>query len=250
MSCLVSVIVPFFNAAKTLERTLDSIKRQTFFSFEVIMVDDCSTDDSCLIAQQFAEKDNRFQLWCQDKNQGVAAARNKGLDKAKGKYVCFLDADDWWSEDKLELQVDFMQQSQVALSYMSYTRVDENSLSKKNDVIPQSKVTFSDMLKSNHIGNLTAMVLRESIGHIRFEKIGHEDYIFWLDVLRQVKEAKRVPTTASKCFYLVRAGSLSSNKVKMIKWQWHIYREHLKLSSISAVYYLLFYVLYALKKRI
>lgn len=245
---LVSIVIPMHNAAAILPRTLDSLKQQTFCTFEVIMVDDYSTDQTREVAEQYLV-DRRFRLICLPRNGGVANARNEGIEHAKGDYLCFLDADDWWHESKLEIQVSAMVTNAWDLSYMEYLRVQEGTNRKLSRVIPPATLDFRQLLKSNYIGNLTAMIRRQAIGDIRFSKAGHEDYIFWLAILKKGVAAYRVPTDQPLCFYLVRQGSLSSNKFKALKWQWRIYRDTLGLSLVQATWYLMWYMVNALKKR-
>ncbi|ETD72638.1 glycosyl transferase [Pelistega indica] len=246
---VVSIIVPAYNAEKTLEKTLLSIQRQQHKNVEVLIVNDCSTDKTIEVAERFCLADSRFFLFNQEKNAGVAAARNRGIKEASGEYVCFLDADDWWGEDKLTDQLAFMQTNNVALSYMPYVRIQEYTGNQLSIVNPPAKLTFNDLLKSNYIGNLTAMVTRTAIGDTRFQKIGHEDYVFWLEILRKNIVAFCVPGNSVKCFYLVRKNSLSSSKFKMITWQWKIYRNYLKLSYHKSFIFLICYIVQGIRKR-
>ncbi|HBP29278.1 MAG TPA: glycosyl transferase [Advenella kashmirensis] len=245
---LVSIIIPMHNAATVLPRTLDSVQQQTFRSFEVIMIDDCSTDNTREVAQRY-QRDERFHLVQLPGNVGVAGARNEGIARASGSYICFLDADDWWDERKLEIQTTWMENNQCDLSYMDYIRIEDGSGRSLSRVTPPATVNFKTLLKSNFIGNLTAMIHRRAIGDIRFNKAGHEDYIFWLSVLRRGITAYRVPTQQPLCFYLVRPGSLSSNKFRAVKWQWQIYRCTLGISLMPSLWYLAWYLVNALKKR-
>lgn len=245
---LVSIIIPMHNAASLLPRTLDSLCRQTFTQFEVIMVDDCSTDPTREVASKYLH-DARFCLVTLPLNNGVANARNEGIERAKGQYLCFLDADDWWETDKLAIQLAWMRQHDCKLSYMDYLRIEDGTDRTLAKVEPPLNVDFNAMLKSNFIGNLTAMVSRDAVGETRFQRFGHEDYIFWLSILKNDGTANKIPTDTPRCFYLVRAGSLSSNKLRTVKWQWLIYRQKLGLNLISSTWYLACYLAHALKKR-
>ena len=247
-SPLVSVIIPMHNAAPLLPRTLDSLCKQTFAQFEVIMVDDRSTDQTREVASRYLH-DARFKLVPLETNNGVANARNEGITRAKGEYLCFLDADDWWEADKLATQLAWMQQHDCTLSYMDYLRIEDGTGKTLAKVAAPTNVDFKAMLKSNFIGNLTAMVSRSAVGATRFQRFGHEDYIFWLTILKNGGTAQKVPTATPQCFYLVRPGSLSSNKLRTVKWQWQIYRRILGLSLLPSIWYLACYLVYALKKR-
>jgi len=243
----ISIIVPMYNAEKYMEKTLQTISQQTYTNFEVLMIDDCSTDNTKKIAKSYL-KDNRFTLIALKTNSGVANARNIGIENANGDYICFLDSDDWWSPFKLEIQINYMIRKNLTLSCMSYTRINEKG-EAISEVFPPKIIKYNDLLKSNHIGNLTSMIKKQVIGSSRFEKIGHEDYIFWLEILKKNIDCYTVVAPPIHNFYLVRKSSLSSNKIKTIKWQWRIYRKNENLNLFKSLFFLIHYIFYGLKKR-
>lgn len=245
---LVSVVMPVYNAAATLRRSIDSVLAQTHARWELVAVDDCSRDGSWEILRGFAAADPRVRPIRLARNGGVAAARNAGLDAAAGRYVAFLDSDDRWHPRKLELQLACLRESGARVSYSAFDRVaeDDRVLSR---VVPPASVTHRDMLKSNHIGNLTGMYLREGAADARFLAMGHEDYVFWLELVRRAGRAVRVDAEGPLAWYLVRASSVSSNKLRAAGWQWRIYRDVEKLGFANAVRYMGFYVWHALAKR-
>lgn len=246
----VSIVVPVFNAQATLEKTLDSIKQQTLQNIEVLCVDDCSTDGSLQILHRYAEADARFKVCSLPVNGGVANARNQGVLRATGEYLCFLDADDWWLPQKLALQYEYMRAHDSQLTYMAYARVNEESVSYKV-IEPPDSIRYKQLLRTNHIGNLTAMVSADLIrkGNLLFKSMGHEDYFFWLEALQQTDHAELVPSSQAMCFYLVRDGSLSSNKFRAAQWQWVIYRKELGLGFGKSLRYFMYYLVYAVHKR-
>ncbi len=246
---LVTVITPAFNAARFLPRLVPSVLGQTLKKIEWIVVDDCSTDEThgLLLA---AASDARLRVIRHARNGGVATARNTGLAHARGRYVCFLDSDDYWAEDKLEMQYTFMERSACEISYMSYRRVDETGR-ERSVVAPPEQTDYDDMLVSNRIGNLTAMVRRDLLTGIEFRRIGHEDYVFWLEAIRRCGTARRVPDAGhARCFYAVSASSLSGNKFRAARWQWNIYRNELRIGLIRSATLFLRYVIAALRKRV
>lgn len=245
---LISIIIPIYNAEKTIQKTLNSVLNQSYKKFEVLMIDDSSHDKSKEIAASYT-KDKRFKLISLEKNSGVANARNIGIESSSGEYICFLDSDDWWESEKLNLQIKNTLDNNLSLSYMSYLRIDEKTLRFLSEVKPPKHLTYKDLLRSNHIGNLTTMIKKSSIGNIRFKKIGHEDYVFWLEILKNGITAHLINTELNQCNYLVRQSSLSSNKLKTIKWQWNIYRKNEKLSYFQSFFFTLAYIINALKKR-
>jgi glycosyltransferase involved in cell wall biosynthesis len=244
----VSVIVPVFNASSTIERTLASIKNQTLQNIEILCIDDCSIDGTYDILMRYARTDRRFKVCRLPENRGVSAARNEGVSRATGRYLCFLDADDWWLPEKLLIQFRYMEKRGLSLTYMAYSRVREDGVVYR-DIKPPRSTSYKQLLCSNHIGNLTAMVRAEAADTITFKKMGHEDYFFWLEVLNRNGVAELVHTEQPLCFYLVRKGSLSSNKIKAAKWQWVIYREQIGLGLLQSLRYFVHYLAYAGFKR-
>jgi len=244
---LVSVVMPVFNAEATLRRAMDSVLGQTHAELEVLAVDDGSRDASWSILKAYAAADPRVRAFKAASNGGVAAARNLALDAAAGQFVAFLDSDDAWHPEKLERQLATMRDTGARVSYTAFRRVGEDGR-VLSDVIPPAEVTYADMLRSNHIGNLTGMYARD-LGDTRFLRIGHEDYVFWLDRVRRAGRAVCVPSDEPLAWYLVRRSSVSSNKLRAARWQWRIYRDVEKLGWLASVHYMAFYVWHALAKR-
>jgi teichuronic acid biosynthesis glycosyltransferase TuaG len=245
----VTIITPAYNAEHFLRETVGSVAAQTFVDFEHIIVDDCSTDATARIIAQ-ACADPRVRGVRTERNGGVAAARNLGLESARGSLICFLDADDRWTPDKLERQVSFMCATGVGCSYMDYQRTD---LAGKplGIVAPPATIELSELLKSNFIGNLTAMATKAAIGGTRFRRIGHEDYVFWLEVVRRVGQARKVPTSQPPaCLYRVTGTSLSANKLRAAAWQWNIYREVAGLDLVRSAWFFSNYVVKGVLKRV
>lgn len=244
---LVSVIMPAYNAAAFIARSIDSVLAQTHAELELIIVDDGSTDDTFAYLEGRAKLDARIILLAQAGNAGVAAARNAGIAAARGACIAFLDSDDWWHPRKLELQLQQMRQVGARVSYSAYQRIAEDGrvLSTVN---PPASVTHADMLRSNYIGHLTGLYER-SLGDGEFQRIGHEDYVFWLQMLRRAGRAIRIEHGEPLAFYLVRDGSVSANKWRAIGWQWRIYRDVEELSFPLAARFMLMYAWNALAKR-
>lgn len=243
---LVSVVMPVYNAESTMRRSIESVLSQTFRQVELLLVDDGSRDGSSAIIEEYARLDPRVRPLHQS-NAGVAAARNAGIAAARGSHVAFLDSDDWWAPRKLELQLAEMRRCDALVAYAGYQRVAEDGrlLSR---VRPPAQVAYRDMLCSNHIGNLTGIYDRR-IGDVEFRRMGHEDYVFWLDRVRRAGHAVCVAAAEPLAFYLVREGSVSANKLRAAGWQWRIYRQVEGLSLPFAGWYMLQYVAHALRKR-
>ncbi len=243
---LVSVVMPVYNAEATMRRSIESVLEQTFAALELVLVDDGSRDGSAAIIQEYVLVDPRVRSLHQA-NAGVAAARNAGIAASRGSHVAFLDSDDWWAPCKLELQLDEMFRRDALVAYAGYQRIAEDGR-LLSQVRPPAQVDYRDMLRSNHIGNLTGIYDRR-IGDAEFRRMGHEDYVFWLDRVRRAGIAVCVPSAEPLGFYLVRGGSVSANKLRAAGWQWRIYREVERLSLPRAGWYMLQYVIHALRKR-
>jgi glycosyltransferase involved in cell wall biosynthesis len=239
--------MPAYNAATTIARSIDSVLAQTRPELELIVVDDCSTDATPGLIAAYAVADPRVRVHRQPANAGVAAARNAGIELASGSHVAFLDSDDWWHPRKLELQIAQMQEAGARISYCSYRRVAENG-EVLSIIRPPPRLSHADMLRSNFIGNLTGVYARD-LGPARFLAIGHEDYVFWLQMIRRAGSALRIEHDEPLASYLVRDGSVSSNKLRAAGWQWRIYREIEGMSVPKASRYMLHYAWNALAKR-
>lgn len=243
----VSVVMPVYNAADTVAQSMQSVLAQTYPDLELVIVDDGSADDSPAVIDAVGGHDPRVVVLRNPGNRGVAASRNTGIEAASGDYIAFLDSDDWWHPRKLEVQLAQMRAAGARVSYAGYQRVDEAG-HPLSTVRPPATVGYADMLKSNRIGNLTGLYDR-SLGDGRFQRVGHEDYVFWLQMVRRAGIAVCARYPEPLAFYRVRAGSLSSDKLKAARWQWHIYREMENLSRTDACRYFLHYGVNALVKR-
>jgi glycosyltransferase involved in cell wall biosynthesis len=239
--------MPAYNAAATLLRSMHSVLHQTEGALELIVVDDGSTDATARILEATAEGDPRIVPIRQPRNAGVAAARNTGIEAARGDYIAFLDSDDRWSSEKLAVQLEQMRSTGTAISYGSYRRVD-GAGRVLSVVEPPARIRYADMLRSNHIGNLTGMYDRR-IGDGRFERIGHEDYVFWMGQVRRSGEARRVVHPSPVADYLVRGDSLSADKLQAARWQWNVYRRVEGLGWWRAAWYFANYAAIATVKR-
>jgi glycosyltransferase involved in cell wall biosynthesis len=244
----VSVVMPAYNAAATLVASMRSVLAQTHGEVELLVIDDCSTDATWELAREAAIHDPRVRPIRAQANGGVAAARNAGIEAATGSHVAFLDSDDRWHPQKLAIQLAAMAAQGAPVSYTAYERVSEQG-AVLSTVRPPARVDHATMLKGNRIGNLTGMY-STGLGEMRFEKAGHEDYVFWLKLVRRAGLAICAGHPQPLAYYLVRAGSLSANKLRAAQWQWHIYREVEKIGPLASTWYFLNYAAGALGKRI
>ncbi|MEQ5679554.1 glycosyltransferase family 2 protein [Providencia rettgeri] len=240
---LVSIIMPCYNAEKYISESINSVLAQTYTKFELIIIDDSSTDKSINIISEY--QDNRIKLIKSNLNQGVATSRNKGIMAAKGQYISFLDSDDLWEPSKLEKQITLLE-SGWDLVCSNYSAFKSDGKTKLR--ISPRVITYEDLLRSCFIGNLTGIYCAKKLGKFFQKSTGAEDYLMWLAILKSAQKAYCIQESLAK--YRISNTSLSSNKFKAIKWQWSIYRNELKLSTPKSLYYFSHYLLNALKKRI
>ena len=243
----VSIIVPMYNAEKFIGKTIESVLAQTYQNWEMLIMNDVSTDNSLAIVSLYAKKDERIKIVNTEKNVGVVKGRNFLIDLASGKYIAFLDADDYWHNEKLEKQIKFMKEKNASISCTEYTRVKENE-EKINDVIIKEEISYNDMLKNNYLGCLTVIYDAEKIGKRYFKELEkNEDYVLWLEIVKDVNTIYGLKENLA--YYRVLDNSRSSNKVKTAKVRWEIYRKIEKLSLLKSLYYFLHYAIRAVLKN-
>jgi len=239
--------MPNFNGAQYLRCSLESVVCQIYKDWELLIIDDSSTDDSRSIINDYIKRDSRVQCIYLKENCGVSNARNLGISKAVGRYIAFLDSDDLWYSDKLLRQVNFLKNENLPATCSSYDLIDF-----KGEVIGSRSVSapfnYSDMLKSNRIGNLTGIYDSYKLGKVFMEDMGHEDYTLWLSIVRRIGCV--YPISDSLAQYRISADSLSSSKYKAALWQWDIYRKYLGMSRFKSLYYFVWYACYGFLKSV
>lgn len=243
----VSVVMPAYNAAETIESSMRSVLDQRHADVELLVVDDGSRDGTQAIVERLASQDRRITAIQLPSNGGVSTARNTGIEAATGEYVAFLDSDDRWHPDKLKVQLAAMREAGVQVGYTAYQRVDPQGR-VLSTVRPPASVRYAGMLKGNCIGNLTGLYAR-ALGEVRFPRAGHEDYVFWLRVVRLAGQAICAQPDHPLAYYLVRSGSLSANKWRAARWQWRIYRDYEGIGVLPASWYFVNYAANAVMKR-
>lgn len=244
---IVSIITPAYNCANTIEETYSSIKSQTFSSWEWIVVEDCSKDKSFDCIKSIARDDSRIVVLKTEQNSGAAVARNLGIEKARGKYIAFLDADDYWDSNKLEKQLDFMVKNDVSFSYTDY-RLLFNNGKTKNYSPKKKKVGYKDLLKNCDIGCLTVLYDVEKLGKhfIPLDCEKREDYGLWLDLTRNGVYAYKLSDVLAT--YRIATNSVSSKKHKMLKYLYRVFRRHEKFGVLKSLFYLSIYAFNRLRK--
>lgn len=243
---LVSVITPSYNSGQFIEETIESVMAQTYQNWEMIIVDDCSNDNSVEIVFKYSRQDNRIKLIRSKINKGPAISRNEALKIAKGRFIAFLDSDDLWLPDKLNKQLEFMALKKSVLSFTAYAKIDEEGNEGSVIEVPE-KVNYSQLLKTCSIGILTAMYDTKYLGKLFMPDIfSVEDYGLWLKITKNGYPAFGL--NKKLALYRIRKQGISSNKIKKASYQWKIYRELENLSLLKSLYYMLFYTYYGYKK--
>ena len=238
MNALVSIITASYNNALFIRETIESVLSQTYSCWEMIIIDDCSSDNSLDIIREYTQKDNRIKLIINQENIGVSKSRNRAIKEAKGTYIAFLDSDDLWLPKKLTKQINLMRQKNVLMSYSSYKTINENS-EVTGYFLAKTKVSYKDLLKTSTIGTLTTIYNAKKLGKFYFDDRGHEDYVMKLSILKRIGVARGVREPLAH--YRIVENSISRNKLQAASWQWKIYRESEKLHPIKSLYYFLHY---------
>ncbi len=246
---LVSIITPVYNSARFIKETLESVLNQSYPNFEMICVDDASTDTSADVIKTYQERDKRLKYIRLVKNSGAAVARNIALEHAKGRYIAFLDSDDLWDKEKLKIQVRFMKENKVSFSFTSYQMMDIDGNCFERVIKAPEKITYSELLKNTIIGCLTVMVDRRMVGDFKMPEVrDSQDYATWLQILKQGHVAHGINQNLAR--YRRVNGSISNNKLKALRSNWKVYRKIEKLSILKSSYVFTFYILHALKKHL
>jgi len=230
----VSIITPVFNSEKFIAEAIHSVQNQTFQDWEMIIVDDCSSDKTVAIINAFVATDNRIQLFRLEKNSGAGIARNTALQKASGKYIAFLDSDDLWLPEKLQKQLDFMEKNRVPFTFSFYDRIDENGKSLNKTIEAPRNLSYRQLFFCNYVGNLTGIYDSEFFGKIEISSVRkRQDWIIWLTILKKIKAAKPIPE--SLALYRIRENSVSASKANLIRHNFRIYTDFHRLNRISAI---------------
>ncbi|TCK07131.1 glycosyltransferase involved in cell wall biosynthesis [Marinobacterium mangrovicola] len=231
----VSIIMPVHNASEFIGYSIGSVLGQIYSDWELLLVDDASSDDSFDIAQSYRDHDSRINTYKLNEKSGPAVARNFAISKAVGRYIAFLDSDDSWSPKKLAIQLKFMEEKKVFFSYSDYQKIDRNGLDIGSVTTPPV-VNYSRLLKGNVIGCLTAMYDTQYFSKVYMPEIfKRQDYGLWLKLLKMTDYAYGVQEPLAQ--YRVHDNSISANKLSAAHYTWKLYREVERLSLIKCSWY-------------
>lgn len=233
----VSIIMPAYNSAGFIEESIRSVLSQTYTDWELFVIDDASTDNTAAIVKDLFLKDRRIKFLQLNENQGTGAARNKGTEAATGTFIAFLDADDLWIPEKLEIQVKFMLEKDLEMTFSSYFLMDEkgNRLNKFVEALPI--LSYKKLLKSNYVGNLTGIYNAKKTGKIYAPLLRkRQDWALWLILLKKTGTVLSIQEPLA--IYRIRKNSLSGNKVALVSFNYAIYRKFLRFDALTSSKYL------------
>ena len=235
----VSVITPVYNCENTIAQTIDSVLSQTYTDFELILVDDCSPDSSASIIKEYAERDNRIIYTKMPVNSRPALARNRGIEISKGRYIAFLDSDDVWLPDKLEKQIEFMNENEAAFSCTDYEQMNADGSLTGRIIKCKSKCSYNNCVWTNPIGNSTVILDTKLLGKVFIPQVeNREDYAMWLMLLR-TKTKYAYGLNEVLMHYRLSKNSFSSNKLQMAKHQYSLYRKQEHFSAFRAAFHVI-----------
>lgn len=247
----VSIITPVYNSEKYLKETIENVIKQIYENWEMILVDDCSTDKSEEVIREYLKTDERIKYFKLKENSGAAIARNYALKNATGRFIAYLDADDLWKEDKLEKQIKFMLENNYAFSCTSYEKIDEDGISKNKIVKMPAKVDYQMFLRNTIIQTVGVVVDTKITGKellIMPNIRRRQDAATWCQLLKNNYCCYGMEDVLS--YYRVVSNSLSSNKIKAVKGTWYLYRKIENLSLLKSCFCFVGYAWNACKKRI
>lgn len=243
---LVSIIMPAYNCEKLIGKSIDSVLMQSYTNWELITVDDCSTDGTAEVIKKYAAEDGRIRYFKNDKNSGAAVTRNNALEYAAGRYIAFLDSDDLWRSDKLEKQVEFMRKNGYSFTCTAYDKIDESGNSLNYFITADKKADYHRLLKKCP-GNSTVMYDASVLGKHTIPNIRkRNDYVMWLKIIKKAGYIYGMDEILGS--HRICAGSLSSSKKTLIKYHWYVYRKIEKLSFLYSSYLVIYWILKSVLK--
>lgn len=246
---LVSIITPVYNAERFLSETIKSVQEQTYKNWELLLVDDCSKDNSAKIIKEFKKNDDRIKHIKLEKNSGASISRNIGIKNAKGRFIAFVDSDDLWEPEKLEIQINYMLEKNLGFTFTSYRYMKENGVKTNKVAKAPLKINYNGLLKNTIIGCSTVVIDKDIIGEFEMPLVKRgQDTATWLKILRNEKYGYGIQKDLVN--YRLVGDSLSSNKIKALKRTWNTYRNVEKLNIFKCSYVFCFYIYNAIKKRI
>jgi len=237
----VSIIMPAYNAEKYIGASIESVLEQSYKNWELIIVNDDSKDATPEIINQYAKKDKRLVVTKNTTNQGIAKTKNKAIKLARGQFISFLDNDDCWYSNKLEKQIQVLEETSYPFVFSSYDKMDADGKKIKSKVRVSGKYDYKKMLRANYIGALTAIYSVEALGKFYFDdRFVIEDYVYWLQLLKETNFAFAINEPLA--IYRVHADSFSRSRWKVVRSNYDVYRRSEKLPVTKALFYSMYHI--------
>lgn len=242
MESSVSIITPMYNSETFISETINSVLNQTYKNWELLLIDDCSSDNTLQIAKLFSKRHSNIKVLKNSTNLGTAISRNFGIEKSKGDFIAFLDADDLWKPEKLEKQLDFVKRNNCDVCFSSYELINKKGKKLNKLVKALPVLSYNKLLKSNYIGNLTGLYNTKTLGKIKTTNLRkRQDWLLWLEAIKKSgKPAKGIQEPLA--YYRVRKDSMSSKKLNLLKYNYWVYRKGLKFSIIKSIYFFILFL--------
>lgn len=234
---LVSIIMPTYNCAKFIEETIISVLNQTYQNWELLISDDCSKDNTEEIVKKYSNNDSRIKYSKLEENVGAAMARNDAMQRANGYYMAFLDSDDLWDNNKLKLQIEFMEKNNYNFTCTAYRQISEEGTFLGKIIKTNNKTSYNGVLLNCPVGNSTVIYNVSSLGKFEVPNIKkRNDDALWLKMLKKEKFIYGMDDILMS--YRVRKNSISSNKLDLVKYHWYLYRKIEHLSLIRSIFHI------------
>lgn len=243
---LVSIIMPAYNASRFLPDAIESVMAQSYDAWELIVVDDCSKDDSVSVIQRYCERDGRVKLLRNSENTGPAITRNNAINNAAGRYIAFLDSDDVWHPEKLRKQIDAMTDQDYVFTYTAYHRISEDGAVAGRTIDVPVRLTYRQLLRNTAIVTSSVVLDISEIGRIQMKDTYYDDFACWLDVLRRGFAAYGIQDDLVR--YRVASTSVSRNKLNSAIKVWDTYRSIERLGLVTSMWSFFGYAYHAYQK--
>ena len=245
---MVSIITPVFNRQEFLDECVQSILNQSFKNWELILIDDCSTDASVKMIKNYVASDKRIKAYFFNKNVGAGVARNKGIEISTGRFIAFLDSDDYWHKEKLNKQIEFMLERNIGFSYTYSIKLDKNDEASRV-LLPPKNVNSFALRFNNYIKTPTAIYDTKRIGKIfmpNFRK--RQDWGLWFNILEKTKKAYCLSVPLA--YFRTSNDSLSKNKLNLLRENFNFYRIHLNKNSVVSFFLMILFLIVHLSFRV
>ena len=245
---LVSIITPTFNSANFISGCIKSIQAQTYTYWELLITDDCSSDNTTEVISRFKEHDNRIKLFRLNENSGAGKARNNSIKLASGRFIAFCDSDDRWLPNKLEVQLEYLLDYNASFTYSTYFIQNEKQ-NRMGEIIGPNKISYKKILRNNYIGCLTAIYDTKTLGKMFMPDIRkRQDWVLWIDIIKRLGVVQGISEPLA--IYTVRKDSISSNKLNLIKFNWIVYHKALNFGVVRSIFYIIQFLYFYARKKI